>query len=165
MKIISSSVEINEYKLLSIRSPDFMYAIAKLKILDYLGFHKYLEQTGYDFGNLEFIDIYNEIEVYIATKNYKNNVKQLKEWKKLELLREQKIKQIKNETKTKLNLLNYDTNDILKDLDFDLKRASLKNRFSKRQNSYESEIKLRLQVKEKINEIKRLKEEVMWINY
>ena len=165
MKIVSSSVEINVYKLLSIRSPDFMYAIAKLKILDYLGFHKYLEQTGYDFGNLEFIDIYNEIEVYIATKNYKNNVKQLKEWKKLELLREQKIKQIKNETKTKLNLLNYDTNDILKDLDFDLKRASLKNRFSKRQNSYESEIKLRLQVKEKINEIKRLKEEVMWINY
>ena len=43
MKIISSSVEINECKLLSIRSPDFMYAIAKLNILDYLGFHKYLE--------------------------------------------------------------------------------------------------------------------------
>ena len=80
MKIISSSVEINEYKL-SIRSPDFMYA--KLKILDYLGFHKYLEQTVYDFGNLECIDIYNEIEVYIATKNYKNNVKQLEELKKI----------------------------------------------------------------------------------
>ena len=30
MNIISSSVEINEYKLLSVRSPDFMYA--KLKI-------------------------------------------------------------------------------------------------------------------------------------
>ena len=36
----------------------------------------------------------------------------------------------------------------------------LKNRFFKRQNSYEDEIKLRLEAKEKINEIGRIKEEV-----
>ena len=41
MNIISSSVETNEYKLLSIRSFHFMYAFMKLEILDYLGFHKY----------------------------------------------------------------------------------------------------------------------------
>ena len=78
MKIISSSEEINEYKLLSIRSPDFMYAFTKLKILDYLGFNKYLEETDYDFFDLEFINMYNKKEACIATKNYKNNVKQLK---------------------------------------------------------------------------------------
>ena len=78
MKIISSSEEINEYKLLSIRSPDFMYAFTKLKILDYLGFNKYLEETDYDFFDLEFINMYNKMEAGIATKNYKNNVKQLK---------------------------------------------------------------------------------------
>ena len=77
MKVISSIVEINEYKLLSIRSPDLMYAFTLLKVLDYLGFHKYLVETGYDFLDLEFIDIYDEIEVYIATKNYKNNLKKV----------------------------------------------------------------------------------------
>ena len=38
MNIISSSVEINEYKLLNIKSLYFAYTLAKLKILDYLGF-------------------------------------------------------------------------------------------------------------------------------
>ena len=75
---ISCIVEINEYKLLNIRSLDFMYAFMKLIILDYLGFHKYLEETGYDFFDLEFIDIYHELEVYTANKNYEKNVKQLK---------------------------------------------------------------------------------------
>ena len=65
MNIISFSVEINEYKLLNIRSLNFMYVFMKLKILDYLGFHKYLEETCYDFTNLEFIHIYIYIYIYI----------------------------------------------------------------------------------------------------
>ena len=65
------------------------------------------------------------------------------------------------ETKINLNVLNYDKNDILKDSGFDLKHGLLKNRFFKRQNSYEDEIKLTLEAKEKINEIERLKEQVM----
>ena len=46
MNIISSIVENNEHKLLIIRSLNFMYAFLKLEIHDYLGFHKYLEETG-----------------------------------------------------------------------------------------------------------------------
>ena len=38
-----------------------MYAFMKLIILYYLGFHKYLEETGYDFFDLEFIDLYHEL--------------------------------------------------------------------------------------------------------
>ena len=86
---------------------------------------------------------------------------QLKELEKLKLLREKEIKEIKNETKIKLNLLNYDINDTLKDLEFDLKYGSLKNRFFKSQSVYENETKLRVKVEEKINEIERLKGEVM----
>ena len=63
-------------------------------------------------------------------------MKQLKELVKLELLREQEIREIQNERKMKSNLLNYDINDVLKDLEFDLKHGLLKNRFTKRQNSY-----------------------------
>ena len=81
MNIISSSVEINEYKLLNVRSLDFIYAFMKLKILDYLGFQKYLEETGYNFLDLEFIDKYHELELHITIKNYDNNVKPLKELK------------------------------------------------------------------------------------
>ena len=44
----------------------------KLEILDYLGFHKYLKEAGYDFIDLEFINMYNELEVYIAVKKYKD---------------------------------------------------------------------------------------------
>ena len=159
---ISCIVEINEYKLLNIRSLDFMYAFMKLIILDYLGFHKYLEETGYDFFDLEFIDIYHELEVHTANKNYKKNVKQLKELKEIELLREQEKNEIKNVTKIKINVLNYEINDILKDLDFELKHGILKNRYFKRQNTYEYEIKLRLAAKEEINKIERLKKKVRY---
>ena len=68
MNIISSSVETNEYKLLNIRSFYFMYAFMKLEILDYLGFHKYWEKAGYEFIDLEFIDIYYKLEVCIIIK-------------------------------------------------------------------------------------------------
>ena len=41
-----------------------MFAFMKLEILDYFGFHKYLEETDYDYIDLEFIGIYQELEVY-----------------------------------------------------------------------------------------------------
>ena len=160
MNIISSSVETNEYKLLNVRSLDFIYAFMKLKILDYLGFQKYLEETGYDFLDLEFINKYHELELYITIKNFDNNIKPLKELKELQLLREQKINEIKKGTKIKLNLLNDEMNDILEDLEFELKRGTLKNRYFTKLNSHEDEIKLRLAAKEEINETERLKEEV-----
>ena len=84
MNVIFSSVEIYEYKLLNVKSLGFAYTLTKLKILDYLEFHKYLEEAGYDFIDLEFIGVCNELEVYITIKNYKNNVKPLKELKELE---------------------------------------------------------------------------------
>ena len=60
VKTISSSVEINECKLLNIRSLDFMYAFLKLVNFGYSGFCKYLEEAGYGVVDLEwFIDIYN----------------------------------------------------------------------------------------------------------
>ena len=79
-----------------------MYAFIKLKILDYLKFHLYLEETGYDCFDLEFNDIYHELEVYVTIKNYKNNVKPLKKLKELKLLREQEINEMKNTTKIRL---------------------------------------------------------------
>ena len=45
-----------------------MYAFMKLEILDYLGFHKYWEKAGYEFIDLEFIDIYYKLEVCIIIK-------------------------------------------------------------------------------------------------
>ena len=53
VKTISSSVEINECKLLNIRSLDFMYAFLKLVNFGYSGFCKYLEEAGYGVVDLE----------------------------------------------------------------------------------------------------------------
>ena len=39
-----------------------MYALTQLEILDYLGFHKHLEEAGYDFIDLEFFGVYNELK-------------------------------------------------------------------------------------------------------
>ena len=77
------------------------------------------------------------------------------------MLREQKINEIKKGTKIKLNLLNDEMNDILEDLEFELKHGTLKNRYFKKLNSHEDEIKWRLAGKEEINETERLKEEVI----
>ena len=77
------------------------------------------------------------------------------------MLREQKINEIKKGTKIKLNLLNDEMNDILDDLEFELKHGTLKNRYFKKLNSHEDEIKWRLAGKEEINETERLKEEVI----
>ena len=46
-----------------------MYAFRKLEILYYLGFHKYLEEADSDFIDLEFIDTYHELEVYVTIRN------------------------------------------------------------------------------------------------
>ena len=43
-----------------------------------------------------------------------------------------------------LRLLDYEINDILKDLEFKLKHGTLKNRYFKKWNCYKDEIKLRL---------------------
>ena len=53
VKTISSSVEINEYKLLNIRLLDFMYAFLKLVNFGYSGFYKYLEEARYGVVDLE----------------------------------------------------------------------------------------------------------------
>ena len=71
-----------------------------------------------------------------------------------------KQKYIKNTTKINFRLLNYEINDILKGLKLELKHEALKNRYYKILDSYEDEINLRLEAKEKINEIERLKKEL-----
>ena len=49
--------------------------------------------------------------------------------KKLKLLREQEINEIKNETNRKLNILDDEINDILEKLDVDLRTLRLKCNF------------------------------------
>ena len=71
-----------------------------------------------------------------------------------------KQKYIKNTTKINFRLLNYEINDILKGLKLELKHEALKNRYYKILDSYEDEINLRLEAKEKINEVERLKKEL-----
>ena len=50
----------------------------------------------------------------------------------MEWLREQEINEIKNGTKIKLNMLNDEIDDILKNLEFKLKHGTLKNRYFKK---------------------------------
>ena len=69
-------------------------------ILPYLGFFKHLTKI-----DLDFPDIYHELKVYIAIKDYINNIKQLKELRDLEVLTELEINEIKEEAKIQLNEL------------------------------------------------------------
>ena len=108
-----------------------------------------------------YIYIYNELEVYIAIKNFKNNVKPLKELQRIRIA----YRKIKNKTKyntikIKLNLLNYEINYILGNLELELKHGTHKNRFFKTLDIYEDKIKLRLAAKEKIHQIERVIKEV-----
>ena len=103
MCIISSDVDINEYKLLCINTLNLSYSFKKLGILHYLGFFKHLAE-------IDFIDTYHELEVYIAIKDYKNNVKQIKELRDLEVLRELEINEIKEEARIQLNKLEIENN-------------------------------------------------------
>ena len=61
---------------------------------------------------------------YLMIEEFKDELKSLKkifnEIKKLELLTEQEINEIKNDTKRKLNMLDDEINDILEKLDVDL---------------------------------------------
>ena len=74
-------------------------------------------------------------------------------------MREQEINELKNETKRKLNMLDDETNDILEKLDANLTTLELRCIFCEKPHDFEKERELRLSAKEKINEIKRLKEE------
>ena len=58
----------------------------------------------------DFIDTYHELEVYIVIKDYKNNVKQLKELRDLEVLREFEINEIIEEARIQLNKLEIENN-------------------------------------------------------
>ena len=70
------------------------------------------------------------------------------------------IKDKKGEAKIKLNELEIEKNELLDNLKFELEYGSENNRYWKRSNSYEDEIELRIEVKVRIDEINRLKEEV-----
>ena len=83
----------------------------------------------------------------------------LNEAKKLGLLREQEMNEIKSETKRKLKMLYNEINYILEKLDVNLTTLELRCIFCEKPHDFEKERELRLSAKEKINEIKRLKEE------
>ena len=72
--------------------------------------------------------------------------------KKLKILREQEINEIKNETNRKLNILDDEINDILEKLDVDLRTLRLKCNFFEKPyeyNSIEKERELRILAKKK----------------
>ena len=70
---------------------------------------------------------------YLLIEEFKDELKSLKnifnEIKKLELLTEQEINEIKNDTKRKLNMLDDEINDILEKLDVDLTTLITKCKF------------------------------------
>ena len=78
------------------------------------------------------------------------------------MLKELEINEMENETTIKLNLPNYEINDILKDLEFELKYWTLKDRFLKKWNSYEDKIKSRLPAEENVNEVERFREKAIY---
>ena len=78
-------------------------------------------------------------------------------------MRKQEINEIKNETKRKLNMLDDEINNILGKFNVDLAILRLKCELFEKPceyNSIKKERKLRILAKERINEIKRLREEV-----
>ena len=78
-------------------------------------------------------------------------------------MREQEINEIKNETKRKFNMLDDEINDMLEKLDVDLTTLRLKFEFFEKPyecDFIKKERELRTLVKERINEIKKSKEEV-----
>ena len=78
------------------------------------------------------------------------------------MLKELEINEMENETTIKLNLPNYEINDILKDLEFELKYWTLKDRFFKKWNSYEDKTKSRLPAEENVNEVERFREKAIY---
>ena len=100
---------------------------------------------------------------YAMIEEFKDELRDLKnilnEIKKLEPLREQEINEIKNETKRKLNILDDEIDDILQKLDVNLTTLELRCIFWEKPHDSGKGRELRLSLKEKINEIKTLKEE------
>ena len=84
----------------------------------------------------------------------------MNEIKKLEPSREQKINEIKNETKKKLNILDDEINDILEKLDVNLTTLKLRCIIWVNPHDFEKERELRLSAKEKVNKTEGLKEKV-----
>ena len=97
-------------------------------------------------------------------EEFRNQLKDLKnilnEIKKLELLRQQEINEIKNETERELIMLNDEMSNVLERLEVNLTTLELRCRFYEKPHEFEKERELRLSAKEKINEIKGLTEEV-----
>ena len=79
----------------------------------------------------------------------------LNEIKRIESLREQELDGVKG----KLNMLDDEINDILEKLDVDLRTLELRCNFLEKRHDLEDKIELRLSAKNRINEIKRLKDE------
>ena len=101
---------------------------------------------------------------YIIIEKFKDELKDLydilNKIKELELLREQEINEIKNESKWKLNMIDNEINEILENLDVDLTTLRLECKFFEKPYEYNSnkkERKLRILAKQKINEIKKIK--------
>ena len=97
-------------------------------------------------------------------QKFRNQLKDLKnilnEIKKFELLRQQEITEIKNVTERELSMLNDEMSNVLDRLEVNLTTLELRCRFYEKPHEFEKERQLRLSAKEKINEIKGLKEEV-----
>ena len=78
---------------------------------------------------------------YIMIKEFKDKIKRLKKYisqdKKLELLREQEINGIKNETKRKLNMLDDEINNVSEKLDADLTTLITKCKFFEKPYDFE----------------------------
>ena len=79
----------------------------------------------------------------------------LNEIKRIESLREQELDGVKG----KLNMLDDEINNILEKLDVDLRTLELRCNFLEKRHDLEDKIELRLSAKNRINEIKRLKDE------
>ena len=76
------------------------------------------------------------------------------------MLRQQEITEIKNVTERELSMLNDEMSNVLDRLEVNLTTLELRCRFYEKPHEFEKERELRLSAKEKINEIKGLKEEV-----
>ena len=126
MCIIYSDVKTYEYKIFCINATSLSYSFKKLGLLHYSRYLKHLAEIDSD-----FVDIYHEIKMYIAVKGYKNNVKQLKELRDLEVLKELEINEIKEKAKIQLNELEIEENEEVDNLKFELEYGSEKNRYFK----------------------------------
>ena len=88
-------------------------------------------------------ELKNELKVF---KNILNRIKEL------ELLREQEINEIKNETKKELSILDDEISDFLEKLDVDLTTLELRCKFCEKLYDFKKERELRSSAKVKKNQ-------------